>query len=236
MKRKLSILILSIIVAGIISCRHNNTDVTPNLPGNNPDSTNITDEPDTSLCFERDILPIFVSNCAKSGCHDAASARDGYVFTSYATITAKKFRPGRPDDTELYEKITENDPHDIMPPPPNAPLTTGQISLIYEWIRRGAPNTTGCASNCDTTAFLFSKNIQPVLNQNCRGCHNSSAPSAGISLDNYAGVKSVVDDGRLIKAVNHLPGVSAMPKNGNKLASCKIRQIEKWVADGARNN
>ena len=36
----------------------------------------------TAVCFESDVLPIFQSNCAKSGCHDAASHQDDYVLDS----------------------------------------------------------------------------------------------------------------------------------------------------------
>lgn len=224
-----------------IGCKHTNTEVQPAPSNNNPGGNGGNggdpgNEVDTSLCFERDILPIFISNCAKAGCHDAASRQEGYEFTSYATITAKKFYPGNPEGTELYEKITEDKADKIMPPKPNAPLTSQQISLIYEWIRRGAPNTTGCKSNCDSNAILFAKDIQPIFNQYCKGCHSTSSPSLGISLDNYTGVNAVVSDGRLLKAINHLTGASPMPKGGNKLSACRIRQIEKWVAAGAQNN
>src|SRR5690349_8075119 len=93
--------VLLIAVALIIggSCVHKSTiepaGNTTTGTGGTGDTTNGggggTNSGDTALCFERDILPIFQSNCAKSGCHDAASAQDGYVFTSYQTITAKKF-------------------------------------------------------------------------------------------------------------------------------------------------
>ena len=232
------LLLIVLLISAAAACTHTNTDV---QPGPSPIDSNSTgnppvDEPDTSLCFERDILPIFISNCAKSGCHDAATRQEGYEFTSYATITAKKFYPGNPGRTELYEKITDHDPKDIMPPPPNAPLTATQTGLIYEWIRRGAPNTTGCKSNCDSSAILFGKDIQPVFNQYCKGCHSTAAPSGGISLDNYNGVKVVVNDGRLVKAINHQAGAQPMPRGGNKLSACRIRQIEKWIGAGAQNN
>src|ERR1043165_3349153 len=68
---------------------------------------------DTSLCFERDILPIFLSNCAKSGCHDAASHEEGYILDSYNNI----MNTGDDDgivpfdayESEIYEAITEDD-------------------------------------------------------------------------------------------------------------------------------
>jgi hypothetical protein len=36
--------------------------------------------------FEKDVLPILTSNCAYSGCHNAASAKDGIVLDNYANV------------------------------------------------------------------------------------------------------------------------------------------------------
>jgi hypothetical protein len=215
---------------------------TPNSTGNNNGTGSGTGTgsgssgTNTSICFERDVLPIFISNCAKAGCHDASTAADGYVFTSYANIVAKKFVPGNPGATELYEKITEDKPSDIMPPPPAPRLTSAQIATIGNWISQGAPNSTGCASLCDTSSFTFSAKIQPMLNQYCTGCHSGPTPSGGIALNSYAGTKLVVDRGRLLGAIRHQPGFSAMPQGGAKLSDCQIRLFEKWVGAGAPNN
>lgn len=233
------ILAASAILLSVAACTHSPS-VTPATPannntggGNNGGGNNVID---TALCFERDVLPVFISNCAKSGCHDAATRAEGYQFTDYASITSKKFVPGNPEETELYEKITENKASDIMPPPPYPKLTAAQTKLIYDWIKRGAPNTTGCATGCDSNAFAFATNIQPILDKNCKGCHSSAAPSGGVVLDTYAGVSAVVNNGKLLLAINHQPGASAMPQGGAKLSHCNITQIEKWIAAGAANN
>ena len=42
-------------------------------------------DPDT-LYFERDVLPILTGNCAYSGCHDVASARDGIVLNNFTNV------------------------------------------------------------------------------------------------------------------------------------------------------
>lgn len=191
---------------------------------------------DTALCFERDILPIFISNCAKSGCHDAASRQDGYVFTSYATVTAKKFRAGDASETELYEKITEHDNDDVMPPPPNPRLTAQQIGLIGRWINEGAKNTQNCAPRCDSTRNAFAADVQPLISTYCLGCHSTAAPSAGIALDNYAGVRGAALSGKLLGAIMHSAGFKPMPQGGSKLSDCNIAQIRGWVQAGAPNN
>ena len=89
---------------------------------------------------------------------------------------------------------------------------------------------------CDTTAVKYSTSVLPVLSSNCISCHGGSTPSAGISLDSYAGVKVQVDNGRLWGAVSHNPNFSPMPKNSNKLSTCNLEKIRIWIAAGAPNN
>lgn len=93
------------------------------------------------------------------------------------------------------------------------------------------PNTA-----CDTAAIKYSTSVLPVLSSNCINCHGGATPSAGISLDSYAGVKMQVDNGRLWGAVSHSPNYSPMPKNSNKLNTCSLEKIRIWIAAGAQNN
>jgi mono/diheme cytochrome c family protein len=64
----------------------------------------------------------------------------------------------------------------------------------------------------------------------------AASPSGNILLNNYANVKIQATNGRLVGAVSHAAGYSAMPKNANKLTECQIAQIRKWVNAGALNN
>jgi hypothetical protein len=89
---------------------------------------------------------------------------------------------------------------------------------------------------CDTTNVTFSGTIKPLLSDNCYACHsNSNAPSFGnnIRLENYNDVNSM-----LIRMVNSVSwtGYENMPKNGNKLSDCKIKEILIWQQNGAPNN
>jgi hypothetical protein len=235
--KAVSFLILSgVWLLVLASCRHEPINVQPGSTGSGNGTNPGSSTADTALCFERDILPIFITNCARSGCHDAASRQDGYVFTSYATITTKKFVPGNAGKTELFEKITEDDPDDIMPPPPSPRLSKRQVALIGRWINEGAKNTTGCNALCDSSRRAFAADVQPLLNTYCQGCHNSGTPSGGIVLDSYTGARSAALSGRLIGAISHSAGFSAMPQGGPKLSDCNIAQIRGWVQDGALNN
>lgn len=198
------------------------------------DTTGRPCDPDT-VYFQQDVLPLIVSSCAMSGCHDAASAQDGVILTTYTQIMETgDVRAGNPGNSELYEVLVETDPDKIMPPPP-ASLSTEQIQLIRTWIEQGAQNNA-CAPDCDTTAFTFSITIQPMMQDFCVGCHSGATASGNVSLDSHPGVVAATSNNRLMASVKHQTGFAAMPPSGNPLSDCQIQQLEQWLAAGAPNN
>lgn len=88
---------------------------------------------------------------------------------------------------------------------------------------------------CDTTNVTYSQTIVPILNTNCYVCHFTGSPESNIALDTWAGVKVMVDNGKLIPSINHT-GPFPMPKNGSMLDICSIEKIQTWVTHGAPNN
>jgi Predicted membrane protein len=244
MKRLLHILLTVAVASAIlVACKHNSDNPVPANPGDttnngggNGGNNGGTNPQDTALCFQRDVLPIFVANCAKSGCHDAISRQDGFQFTDYESVIRKEFVSGNANATELFEKITESDDDKRMPPAPSPRLTAQQIALIGRWINEGAQNRGNCGTLCDTSSFTYSGAVKAITEQYCRGCHSSASPSGGVVLDTYAGVKTVADNGRLAGAINHRAGFKPMPQGGAKLSDCQIKQIEKWIASGAPDN
>lgn len=208
-------------------------------PDPDPDPTDTTAQntcdPDT-VYFERDLLPIIVSNCAKSGCHDPITREEGYDFSTYASIIASgQVKPGRALDSDFYEAITETRASKVMPPPPAAPLTAEQKSIVEKWIRQGAKNLT-CAEPaiCDTSTVTYSGTILPLLTSNCLGCHSGSG-SGGVVLDSYDNVAAFAGNGALVGVVTHDPGYTAMPLYG-KLPDCDIAKVRIWVNQGFPNN
>ncbi|MEO5674617.1 MAG: c-type cytochrome domain-containing protein [Chitinophagales bacterium] len=197
-------------------------------------------DPD-SVYFEADILPILISNCAKSGCHDEASHKDGIKLNSYENvINTADIEPYDLDAGKLYEVITESDPDDRMPPPPNDPLSSEEISLIALWIMQGAKDLH-CDENsggveCDLSNVTYSGTVAPILSTYCIGCHSEASASGGVVLATYSGVSTVALDGRLVGVITHSPGYVPMPFGGNKLPDCEIEQITEWVNNGAPNN
>jgi hypothetical protein len=184
-------------------------------------------------CFTRDILPVLVSRCSTTGCHDAISHKGGYVFSSYSSsMTAVK--AGSPANSKLYDVIKYSTGGDKMPPSGKPQLSAAEIDSIGKWIGYGALNEA-CGEVCDTISpVTFSATIWPVIQTSCTGCHSGTTPSGNILLTSYSNVATVASSGLLIKSLNGT-GVTRMPPGGF-FSSCRIRQFEIWVNNGFPNN
>jgi hypothetical protein len=232
------ILLLAVPLTILISCKHRIEDLTPppgsgGVPGG-PGSTTSCDP--SKVYFQQQVLPILISNCALSGCHDDASHQEGIILTSYIKVMSTgDVRPGNPGGSDLYKSITETDPGDRMPQPPRNPLSPEQILLIRRWIEQGAQDLV-CTSLCDSSQFTFSGAIKPLIANKCQGCHSGIAAQGGIDLSTHAAIKARVTDGKLWGSINHLPGFFPMPKNGIKISDCEINQVKKWIDAGSPNN
>ncbi|MEA5425134.1 hypothetical protein [Arcicella lustrica] len=215
----------------------NSTNPSSNTGGtgtaNNCGNTTANVSKGDSVCFNTQILPFFVSNCATSGCHDAKTRADGYEFTSYAKIVQKGITAGNPSKSKLYTVMIKTDV-DRMPPAPSQALSKVQADMIAKWITQGAKNVD-CAVVVDTQNVTFSKTIMPLLSTNCLGCHKTGSISGGINLENYTNVKIYIDNKRLFGAINNLTGYSPMPPIG-KLTDCQLAVVKKWIDAGAKND
>jgi len=190
----------------------------------------------TKVYFVNDVLPIFQSNCSKSGCHDVASHNVGVITTTYENII-EHIEPGSTTNSHIYEAITETDPDKIMPPPPAPALLASDITLIETWINQGAINNVcGAAGPCNTTGMSYSADIVPIIESKCNSCHYTGSTVIGIPLDTHAGILAKVTDGTLIPAIEYIGGAYAVMPPSAKLPACDIEKIKSWVAAGAPNN
>ena len=191
--------------------------------GGNPYST--AGEP---VCFTRDLLPVLSSSCGITGCHDQVTHEEGYIINSYSTVMSL-VKAGSPTSSKLYTSVKNNS----MPPGFYAKLTQAVKDSIYNWIKNGALNGV-CVSACDTTGVItYVKQISALLSSNCVSCHSGSGAQKGILLDTYAGVKTYLDNGKLLAAVK---GTSIQMPPGYKITSCQMRQLELWKSTGATQN
>lgn len=193
-------------------------------------------DPDV-IYFQKDILPIFVSNCALSGCHDAVTATEDIVLDNFENIiNTGEVEPFNLNDTEIYEVITEDDPDKVMPP--TGKLDNAQINLIATWILQGAKDLE-CDEEeepCDTENVSFSGFVVGVFQTYCNGCHATNVANGGVITDTYNGVKEAVDAGRLFEAINWNEGFNNMPQGQDQLDQCTLDKIKSWIDGGAENN
>jgi mono/diheme cytochrome c family protein len=95
--------------------------------------------------FTRDIRPILANNCLL--CHGPdAKARKGDLRLDEREGAIKLHEgkaaivPGKPDQSELFRRVTTTDRDDLMPPAKTGKkLTKDQITLLKKWIEQGAP-------------------------------------------------------------------------------------------------
>lgn len=184
------------------------------------------------VCFESNVLPIFISSCARPGCHDAASREEGYDLSTYTSIVRKGIKPGNASESKIYQVLFKTG-EDQMPP--DSPLTQAQKDSIKLWIDQGARNTVNCSCYCDTAAFDYAADIEPIINNACVGCHKPGALNGNINLVGYANVKVQADYGSLVGSISHAANYVPMPP-GAKLPECEIAKIQNWVMAGSPNN
>jgi hypothetical protein len=200
----------------LISCKHE-SELLPGTP---------------EVCFDSQILPVIQSSCTMSGCHTGSGELP--ALSTYEDIRSL-VEPGKPIHSKLHKVLTENRIlESAMPPKPNDPLNSAQIDAITIWILQGANHTT-CNIECDTVNVTFNGSILPITDTYCKGCHSGTQPSGGILLVDYASIKTAVEGGRFVGAIDHSPGYSAMPQGGDKLSDCNIVQIKKWINQGMPN-
>lgn len=185
------------------------------------------------VCFNKNVLPIFISNCTMSGCHNSTDHEAGYDLSNYDGIM-QGVKTKYPLFSEVYNSIKGNKPS--MPPRSYPKLKALDVTYIKIWIDMGADNSSNCGGGCDTSNFSYTGRINPIMQTWCVGCHNPSNAGSGISLSDYTGISSTKAISRMLGSLKHLQGYYAMPQSGNPLSSCDINIIEKWINNGYPNN
>jgi hypothetical protein len=228
----LTLLVLLTAFSWFISCTH---------------VANIANVPD--ICFTGDVLPIFVNNCAISGCHNGSGGESGMNLGSYTDIS-KNVVAGNPDGSRLYQAIISKWGN-LMPP--DKPLSSSDRTKIRIWIEQGAANTV-CTDTTGTGGggggggtivrrACFTRDIFPVIVSHCAttGCHDAISHREGYNYSTYAGIMKSVTAGnpgnsRLYRVITLSGGESKMPpSNSPQLTVAQIDSIGKWISYGALN-
>ena len=89
---------------------------------------------------------------------------------------------------------------------------------------------------CDTTHLTWDSKISAILQEKCVKCHGAEVSRGGVRHDSYEFELVVINDGRLRKVINDPDPSTRMPKNEPQLDSCKLKQINLWLDNGAPEN
>lgn len=234
---KYGLIVIPVLLLGFVSCKHDIPQPKSELvsQGEVDTTTEIPCDPNV-VYFFRDIQPILDTYCGMpnqpgDGCHSAQQYADNLNVTSYANLmSSSKVRDGF--NSDFWDAITNSDPADRMPPSNMPQLSAQQILLIQTWIQQGMNNYF--CNECDTSNVLYSTEVKKIIDDACKGCHSGSNPSGGISLTSYQELQVIVNNQKLIPAIDR-SGPHPMPPT-NSLGECKISKIRIWVNNGAINN
>ena len=114
MSRKSITIAAAIVAVAAFSCTHD--PVIPKTP---------------EISFKDQVQPIYVNNCARSGCHDG----NEFSLQTYDEIRSN-VSPGDARGSKTYRAMTRLWGESAMPP--DGPLSDQQINLVYAWIMQGA--------------------------------------------------------------------------------------------------
>ena len=95
---------------------------------------------------------------------------------------------------------------------------------------------SGGGGGCDTTDVSYSKQILPIVQQNCYVCHQGPGASSGIDFSNYADFKGWSESGYVVGDITSAPDFTPMPYGGPPLSTCEINTIVAWIHQGMQNN
>ena len=223
-----------LLVVTLPACKHE-----PLVPPGSPvdPSVGLACDADT-VYFQNQVLPILVSNCTESGCHNEQDHKEGVVTTSYQTLlsTVERVTQNDWEKNKLIKSLEETDLSERMPR--NKPsLSVEQINLIKKWVLQGALNNRCDASfgGCDTIGgAVYAGFVQPLVQTQCKGCHSGNSPQGGIKLTTYAEIKTQALSGKLYDSM--IRSANWMPKGGAMLDDCALAKIKTWVDAGAPEN
>ncbi|HMY74806.1 MAG TPA: PSD1 and planctomycete cytochrome C domain-containing protein, partial [Blastocatellia bacterium] len=84
----------------------------------------------------------------------------------------------------------------------------------------------------------FVRQVQPIFQANCAGCHGAEKQMSQLNVLNKASLARVVTPGkskesRLVQRLLGLNGEARMPKGGEALSAEQLALIERWINEGA---
>ncbi len=234
----------------------------PPKPGDQPKLGVPEPIPASNISFAKHVAPIFVKRCRN--CHiDRASGK--FSVATYTALMqgiggAAVVEKGDSKRSLLMEILLKGE----MPKGGGGKLTNEQLTGIAKWIDEGAkfdgdnvqtplaslvPQVEkpklAVATATGKETVKFSRDIAPVITEQCLSCHSGGRPQARLSLANFESILKgsrenvIISPGKpadslLIKKLKGTADGQRMPLRKAPLSPEVITKFEKWIAEGAR--
>ena len=189
--------------------------------------------------FERDVKPIFKTNCFS--CHGGTAMVGLDLRTATSILRGSQEGPvvvkGAPEKSLLYEKVSKR----MMPPPAfNLKLTDSEIETIRRWIEAGTPSDEEAAIAAKTKeeTARFEKLAHPIFEKRCFTCHATDKPMGGLDLRTLQSVLKGSESGPVISDLGSTKSILIRkvtaremppPGMGKPLRDAEIRTLARWI-------
>jgi mono/diheme cytochrome c family protein len=206
---------------------------------------------DPPVDFIRDIKPIFEKSCIR--CHGPQKPKGKFRMDSRAGAFEERkggpaISPQHPEKSLVYTLtvLGAND-DDLMPPPgKSSPLPKEKTELLRRWIAQGASWPDGLTLASERK-LDFVKDVQPILEISCLGCHRADEAKGGLRLDTRANALKGGESGPVFvpgkpRASPLYMTVAAAPDNEDlmppkkkdgPLSATQIAVLREWIEQGA---
>jgi WD40 repeat protein len=99
-----------------------------------------------------------------------------------------------------------------------------------------------------TGPVSFYKDVRPIFQQHCQGCHQPAKAQGAYVMTSYADLLKTGDSGKpgvspgkpdasyLLDEIRVKDNKAEMPKNGSPLTKVQYDTIEKWIKEGAKDD
>ncbi|HEV3417484.1 MAG TPA: c-type cytochrome domain-containing protein, partial [Pirellulales bacterium] len=219
-----------------------------------------------AISFTKQVAPLLVAKCGK--CHVTAAKGQFSMATFTSLMRGNKdgpvVLPNKGNGSRIVEVIESGDM-----PRGGGQVAKDELAMLVRWIDQGAKfdgaNPTDSIAGLGSPiaanmtpepmlsvvaatgkeSVLFSRDIAPVLAEQCMVCHGTqNNPGGQLRLETFAALLSGGTSGVCIQPgnpmasliVRKIKGLSGdrMPKGKPPLSAAVIAKFEKWVAEGAK--
>jgi mono/diheme cytochrome c family protein len=195
---------------------------------------------ETGIVSPDEIQSLLAASCVS--CHSGAQPAGGLRLDSISGVakggkSGPVVLPGNASASPLFQRVVTTD-RNVRMPLAIAPLTAEKIALLKSWIEDGADGMP----RLNTVDFV--RDVKPILEASCFGCHSGPSPKSQLRLDSRAGaikgglggpaiVAGNSEASRLVHRVEGRGNEKQMPLAGTPLRAEQIATLKKWIDGGA---